>query len=466
MRGLRFVRGGGWLCLFLLGIVGMAAEGAAEIVPGPARDSDIRRDATVIAVEKVLPAVVNIEATAVRDVNDPDLRTMSDWFGWRYEPQYAEVPFSRGSGVVIDEEGYVLTNVHVIRDARRIFVKFNDGSEPIEAERVELSQRADVALLKLKAPSGRRFKAIHFAKDDDLLLGETVIALGNPFGLSSSVSKGILSSKARRGPARSAREKGADSQRQLDNDDWLQTDAAINPGNSGGPLVNLRGDLIGINVAVLRPDIGAQGIGFAIPIKRVQEALAEMLSGEAVRGYWFGAKLKPGVRPLTVQTVQPGSPAAQAGMHRDDLLLAVNGNPVDGIIEFNRALVAVGNRHDVALTVRRAGEKHELSLRLVEESSFFNNDLINSRLGFTVKTVGGTLVVSGVEPASPAAQAGLRSGIGLASVDGVAMSDLLQLAKYVYSKPKGAAIETGVIVYERTVFGVRQYEGSVTLKAR
>ena len=466
MKRLRLVFGLiGSVCL-LCNAAAAGGSDTLEPLPAPAREYDVRRDATVIAVEKALPSVVNIEATAVRDVNDTDARAMSEYFGWRYEPQYAEVPFSRGSGVVIDEEGYVLTNVHVIRGAQRIFVKFNDGTEPIEAERVELSQRTDVALLKLKAPPNQRFKAMRFAKDDDLLLGETVIALGNPFGLSSSVSKGILSSKARRGPPRNAKEKGAENARQLDTEDWLQTDAAINPGNSGGPLINLRGDLIGINVAVLRPEIGAQGIGFAVPIKRIQEALAEMLSGESVGGYWFGAKLKPGTRPLAVQTIQSGSPAAQAGLRKDDAILSINGTPVTGIIEFNRSLVAAGNRRDIGVLVRRGGQNQEITLRLVEESSYFNNELLRSRLGFTVKTLKGTLVIANVEQSSPAELARLRPGIGLVSVDGVEVNDILQLAKYVHSKPKGAPLETGVVVYERTVFGVRQYEGSVTLNTR
>jgi S1-C subfamily serine protease len=439
---------------------------AAEAIDStPTREYDIRRDATVVAIEKVMPCVVNIEATVVRDVNDPEARTMSEWFGWKYEPQYAEIPFSRGSGVVIDEEGYVLTNVHVVRGAERVFVKFNDGSEAIEAERLELNQRSDVALLKLKAP-GRRFKAIKYAKDDDLLLGETVIALGNPFGFSGSVSRGILSSKPRRGAPRSAKERGAESSRQLDTEDWIQTDAAINPGNSGGPLVNLRGELIGINVAVLRPEIGAQGIGFAVPVKRILEALAEMLSGESIGGFWFGARLKPEVRPLIVQAVQSGSPAAAAGLRKDDAILSVNGEPSSSMIDFNRALVANGDRRDIKITIRRAGETREATLRLVKESEFFNNDLLKARLGLTVRTVRNGLAVSSVEPSGPAARAGLQPGLGLYGADGVAVNDLVQFAKMVDSKPHGANMALELVVYERSLLGMRQYEANVEVKTR
>ena len=240
---------------------------------------DVRRDAVVEAIERVMPSVVNVEGSADVDPNSVDDRLMAEFFGWRLQ-QVQEAVVSRGSGVVIDEEGYVLTNVHVVDGVKRVFVKFNDGSDPIEAERVALNAAKDVALLRLKSP-GRKFPAVKFAKDDDLLLGETVIALGNPFGYAGSVSRGILSSRARRGPNEDR------SRGELDTLDWIQTDAAINPGNSGGPLINLRGDLIGINVATLRPQMGAQGIGFAIPIKRVNQALAEVLSGESVGRFWF-----------------------------------------------------------------------------------------------------------------------------------------------------------------------------------
>ena len=225
----------------------------AALVPAMAQQTDltktdpldVRRDATVEAIERVMPSVVNVEGSADVDPNSADDRLMAEFFGWRLQ-QVQEAVVSRGSGVIIDEEGYVLTNVHVVDGVKRVFVKFNDGSDPIEAERVALNAGKDVALLRLKSP-GRKFPAVKFAKDDDLLLGETVIALGNPFGYAGSVSRGILSSRARRGPNEDR------SRGELDTLDWIQTDAAINPGNSGGPLINLRGDLIGINVATLRP---------------------------------------------------------------------------------------------------------------------------------------------------------------------------------------------------------------------
>jgi len=420
---------------------------------------DVRRDATVEAIERVMPSVVNVEGSADVDPNSADDRLMAEFFGWRLQ-QVQEAVVSRGSGVVIDEEGYVLTNVHVVDGVKRVFVKFNDGSEPIEAERVALNAGKDVALLRLKAP-GRKFPAVKFAKDDDLLLGETVIALGNPFGYAGSVSRGILSSRARRGPNEDR------SRGDLDTLDWIQTDAAINPGNSGGPLINLRGDLIGINVATLRPQMGAQGIGFAIPIKRVNQALAEVLSGESVGRFWFGARLKAATRPLTIQAVQPGSPAEKAGLKPGDVISAVQGDPPSGIIEFNRALVKAGDASDIPLTIRRAGTFKELRLRLIEESDFFNNEYLSARAGFKVAAVrGGGFVVQSVDANGPAAAAGLKRGHLIRGLDRTEFPDVVTLARYLFSRAKGETVEVGVLVDQRSALGVYRQAGIATLKLR
>jgi serine protease Do len=452
------------LAVAALPSIARAEESETIEAPSP-KDIDVRRDATVIAVEKALPSVVNIETTALVDQNNYYDRWRAEFFGYGLRPP-AEKPVGAGSGVVVDEDGYIITNVHVIRGAKRIFVKFNDDSEPLEAERVALSAAKDVALLRIKAPKGKKFRSIKFAKDDDLLLGETVVALGNPFGFSGSVSRGILSSKNRRGPG----EESAEDDGSLGLADWLQTDAAINPGNSGGPLINLRGELIGINVAVLRPNIGAQGIGFAIPVRRLNEALAEVLSGDSVGKYWFGARLKPALKPLTVDAVAQGSPAARAGLKRDDVILTVNGDTPKGIIEFNRSLVAAGDDQTIKLVVRRDGARRELELRLVEETDFFNNNLIRRRTGMTLQPArGGGFVIGSVDRGTPAAIAGLQPGLAVLAVDGIPMTSLaspLGVAKHLHNQPVGATIELGLVVTERSAFGYRQYEAAAQLKLR
>ena len=451
--GLRALVLGGLGCLLPLGA---QQTGLPPSVPD---GTDLRRDATVQAVDRVMPSVVNVEGSADVDPNNESDRFMSEYFGWRLR-QVQEAVVSRGSGVVIDEEGYVLTNVHVVEGVKRVFVKFNDGSPPIEAERVALNAGKDVALLRLKS-GGKRFPAVKFAKDDDLLLGETVIALGNPFGYSGSVSRGILSSRARRGP-NEQREGG-----ELDTLDWLQTDAAINPGNSGGPLVNLRGELIGINVATLRPQVGAQGIGFAIPIRRVNQALAEVLSGESVDRYWFGARLKTATRPLTVQAVQPGSPADKAGLKAGDLITAVDDNPPSGIIEFNRALVKAGDARDIPLSIRRNGNHRELRLRLVEEADFFNDELVEARLGARLSLArGGGFVVQSVDSGGPAAKAGIQRGMRVRGFARTEFPDLVSLAKFLHSQARGTVLEAGVLVDQRTPLGVYRQTVEVPLTLR
>jgi S1-C subfamily serine protease len=417
---------------------------------------DARRDATVEAVEKVMPAVVNIATeTIVENELDDFFR---QFFG--YGRRGPDTEYSVGSGVIIDETGYVLTNDHVVKRANRIWVKLADRREPIEAEPIAGTSRSDVALLKLKAQPGERFTAVKFARDDDLLLGETVLALGNPFGLGGSVSRGILSSKNRRPPT---------PDEPLYVADWLQTDAAINPGNSGGALVNLRGELIGINVAMARE---GQGIGFAIPIKQVAEALAEIFTPEVFKSLWFGAQLQPNSVPVTVRSVQSGSPADKAGLRTGDRILQVGDQVPRDYIHVTELLTA-GERPDRPVVVQRGTDRRSLSVRLMPLE-----ELIRQKLGVTVKELSRALsanlglkprsglLVGGVDRGSPADQAGLGGGSVITSIEGVATPDLFSAANLLAAKPRGDSVRVGVIVpWERgRLAGYRS--GTVMLKVR
>jgi S1-C subfamily serine protease len=446
----------------LLAFAGSAPRAADEVPAAEAEalpatpPADLRRDATVLAVERVMPSVVNIATRTWVNRETAYERRLREFYGYQRRP---EANYSRGSGVVIDEDGYVLTNSHVVGEADDIWVQFFESDEAIPAERVELSQSKDVALLRLKPKAPRKFRAVKFAKDDDLILGETVIALGNPFGLGGSIAKGILSSKSRR-PS-----DAVPAGESLDIADWLQTDAAINPGNSGGPLVNLRGELIGLNVAVLSPGY-SQGIGFAIPIRRVNEALAEMLTGETVNGFWFGARLKPATRPLTVQHVQLGSPAAQVGLRPGDTILEANGKPAGSLIEFNRLLTAAKDRKPIDLLLRRDGAQHQAQLRLIDERVFFNNAYVRKRAGFTVRQSPNGFVVDAVERGGPAESARLRTGMLVATVDDQPADSLVTLAKAAYGKEPGQTLKLGIVFLERAGVFVRRYEGEVSLQLR
>jgi S1-C subfamily serine protease len=427
--------------LGVLLLAGLAVGPRAEAGTEP----DVRRDAAVQAVERVLPSIVNISTETLVEVRDPLEALFQDFFGPYYRRRPPDAQKSLGSGVIIDEAGYILTNFHVVRRANRITVTLVDGRE-FEAKELSRTAKSDVALLKLVTRGNEKFQAIRFAGDDDLLLGETVLALGDPFGLGVSVSRGILSSKTRRPPVDNG---------PLEMEDWLQTDAAINPGNSGGPLVNLRGDLIGLNVAVFRE---GQGIGFAIPVKRLSDAVSEIFTPEKVKGLWFGARLKPGPAGVVAATVEPGSPAEKAGLRVGDIIVRANERPVRTAIDVSRELIETGDKRQIGLQVQRRNEHRTCAVQLVPEREVFNAALIRQKLGLTVQELpadvaaqmglnaGDGLLITAVEKSSPAARANVIRGYVLRSVDGQAAESVKETARLLHAHKAGDTVELGLVV--------------------
>jgi serine protease Do len=461
----RASRSGRCAAIALLAYAGFGANTWAA-ASGPAvEERDIRRDATVEAVQRVMPAVVNIATEEIVTTREPLDNLFREFFDPYYRRRQPNTQYSLGSGVIIDEEGFVLTNFHVVGRASRVWVKLADGRE-YEAEKLVGTSFTDVALLKIKSKQNEKFTPVRFASDDDLLLGETVLALGNPFGLGGSVSKGILSSKSRRPAAENE---------PLDVLDWLQTDAAINPGNSGGPLINLRGDLIGINVAVYRE---GQGIGFAIPVKRVSQALSEIYSPEVLESLWFGARVRPGSPPLQVASVQVESPAGKAGLRAGDHILQINGKSPKGFIDFNRQLIEAKDKKDVTLTIQRGNDRRTLNLRLTPEKDFFNSDLFRKKTGLTVQELTAELaqsmglprvqgiLVAGVDRGSPAGQAELQRGMVITSIDGQALSSVVTAAKLAYGKSKGEKIALEVVFPRQRGAFIEYRQGAIELKLR
>jgi serine protease Do len=465
---LQIKAGTGWRLPHLLvaaWILALAPGGNAR-----AAEADVRRDASVCAVEKVMPCVVNIATETIIPVQDPFEDLFRQFWGPYHRRQPPHSQYSLGSGVVIDEEGYILTNDHVVRRADKISVKFCTGTNFYTATVVASDEKSDVALLKLNARPGEKFQAIQLAREDDLLLGETVLALGNPFGLGGSVTRGILSSKSRVPPKEGQR---------LNIPNWLQTDASINVGNSGGPLVNLRGELIGINVAVLNEYMGqpAQGIGFAIPIKRVLEALSDIFPTEFVKSYWFGARVKVGTTPLVITSVQPQSPAGKAGLQTGDAIQQVNGKAPKSFIDFAE-LLASGAEKSETLAVQRGAAQKDITVRLVPEKSVFNAQMIRDKLGLKLEDMtqrtaerygldaSDGFYVAAVDPDSPAGAAGMQSGMLITSIDGQLPSDLCEAAKLLYAKKKGDTVQLGFPVLQRMgAFNVRS-QGVVELAVR
>jgi serine protease Do len=426
----------GWLTLAFLPLP------APAVTPG----ADVRRDAAVEATEKVMPCVVNIATATMVEVPDFYQDLLREFYGLQTPARRREQPYEIGSGVIIDEEGYVLTNLHVLRRASRVQVKLWDG-RVYNAEPIVATTQKDVALLKLKAKPGEKFQAIKFAKDDDLLLGETVLALGNPYGLGGSVARGILSSKNRR---------PASGNEPLDFPDWLQTDAAINPGNSGGPLINLRGELIGINVAVVRQGQG-MGAGFAIPVKQISAALAEFFTPEVANALWFGARVvQPGADPLVISVVQTGSPADRAGLRAGQRIVQVNGGIPRDLVDFNR-LVTANKNHAAALQVEQNGERRTLKAQLVPFDDLISQKLGLLLLNLTPQTAatfrakpGEGLFIEEVKKNGPAEKAQLQRGFLVTAIDGRSTGNLMNVADVLSTKKSGDGVTLTVVVPPRT----------------
>ncbi|MCW5552390.1 MAG: trypsin-like peptidase domain-containing protein [Verrucomicrobiae bacterium] len=408
--------------------------------------TDVRRDATVLAIEKAKPSVVNIATARIVEYRDFYQELLRQFYGAHTPSRRREQLDSIGSGVIIHEDGYVLSNLHVVRRASRVQVKLWDGTI-YDAEPVVGTEQSDVALLRLKAPPGKKFQAIQLAEDDDLLLGETVLALGNPYGLGESVSRGILSSKNRRPPV---------GDEPLEIADWLQTDAAINPGNSGGPLINLRGELIGLNVAVYQ----GQGIGFAIPVKQVSAALSQFFAPELTDELWLGVRLQANSSPPVITAVQPGSPAEKAGLRPGQQVLQVNGQAVNNLIGFTK-LVAAAGRNTLNLLVAQNQDRRSVRVTLVPFP-----ELIREKLGLVLDSpTPQGLLISEVEANSPADRAQLQRGFLLAAMDGQPTRDLWKVGNLLTTKQPGDQVQLMVVVPRRSGGGYPR-QVAVTLRVR
>ncbi len=381
-------------------------------------------------VKKALPAVVNISTTRVMKTrpappffSDPFFR---DFFGFDHE---FDMPRERresglGSGVIISPDGYILTNDHVVREATEILVSLADGRE-LDAEVVGSDPKTDIAVLKVEAED---IPHLPLGDSSEVEVGDIVLAMGNPFGIGQTVTMGIVSATGRGGLNIEAYE------------DFIQTDAAINPGNSGGPLVNVRGDVIGINTAIISRSGGNQGIGFAVPSNMAREVMEQLIDkGRVVRG-WLGVLIQPvnssvaqafdleEAKGALVGDVEPGSPAAEAGLETGDVILEVNGEPVEDVRDLRLKIARAGPDQTVNLQVVRDGKQMDVPVtlgELPEEQEMARRDgpgsapldgvevddltpQIARQLGLPRDTFG--VVVTRVQPGSSAAEAGLRRG--------------------------------------------------------
>ena len=366
-------------------------------------EASVRHEsATVRAVRAARPSVVNIHGH----------KTVRQPRGKRGGEEYRRVN-GMGTGVIIDERGYIVTNHHVVEGVQQIRVTLASG-RTTTARLIAHDLETDLAVIKIRSNSD--LPTINIGTSSDLLPGETVIAVGNAYGYEHTVTQGIISALHRS-------VKVSDSQIY---DDLIQTDASINPGNSGGPLLNVDGEMIGVNVAVR---VGAQGIGFALPVDQVMEVTSDLMSIANLENHWHGltGKTQGGsmVKKFEVDSVAKNSPAQKAGIMSGDVIAEVAGIPIERALDLERSLLGRSLKEDIKVKVIRNKKPLTLQFALSQRLSTREpgtNERAWQLLGMRLIKVsaskvrqtnpryrGGLKVVS-VRPSSHAARQGIRRG--------------------------------------------------------
>jgi serine protease Do len=384
---------GGWLWLNSFAC-GVPQAGAQES----------RRSALVVAVEHARSAIVNIHG----EKTIPAETAAAEKSGGKPEAKRVN---GMGTGVLVDERGYILTNFHVVDGVKKITVTTADR-ETFIAQLVSRDTKTDLAVIKIK--SHEKLPVIDIGTSSDLMPGETVIAVGNAYGYEHTVTRGIISALHRTVQVSDAQ----------NYEDLIQTDASINPGNSGGPLLNIEGKMIGLNVAVRA---GAQGIGFAIPADKVLEVAADLLSTRRLDHTWHGLIAKPVIddEGVVLESVDDQSPAAESGLQSGDIIRAVGRQHVCRALDLERALLGHHPGEKIPVEAQRDGQRLQVSLVLASapEAAEEPGDPIWEMIGLDARPIAarqfqhhprtryrGGLLVQDVRPESPAAKQGIRRG--------------------------------------------------------
>ncbi len=379
-------------------------------------------------LEKTTPAVVSIAVSGTQTSRQQVPEMFRYFFGGPQE-QVQERPFrGLGSGVIIDaENGYVVTNNHVVDKADEITVKLTDGRE-FMAKKIGSDPQSDIALLKIDPDN---LTALNLANSDDLRVGDFVVAIGNPFGLSQTVTSGIVSALGRSGLNIGGYE------------DFIQTDAAINRGNSGGALVNLKGELVGINTAIFGPNGGNVGIGFAIPSNMMNNLVSQLIEfGEVRRGLLgiigedVGAGLAEAMQSdvkkgAFVSEVQPDSAAEKGGLQAGDIITELNGRTISGFQELRAKIASMGAGAELEVTVIRKGERVKLDVILgdASQNELTAEEMLPALEGATFangednKGNAGVRVTD-IEAGSPAARIGLQEDDVIIAVNRTRVNNL------------------------------------------
>ncbi|GGB94244.1 serine endoprotease DegQ [Marinobacterium zhoushanense] len=374
-------------------------------------------------LEKVNAAVVNIATFSTQQVYNP---LLSDPFFRRFfnipegqaQPRHQRRQASAGSGVIVDQnQGTIITNYHVIKGADEIQVQLLDG-RTFEAELIGADPEVDIAVLNIKAD---RLSALPLADSDSLKVGDFVVAIGNPFGLGQTITTGVVSALGRTGLGIEGFE------------NFIQTDASINPGNSGGALVNLNGELVGINTAIIAPGGGNVGIGFAIPVNMMRNVADQILDvGEVTRGQ-IGVAIQDltpelqqafdianGQQGVLVTDVIKDSEAEKAGLKAGDLILEVDGKPTPNSGQLRHRIAFTGVGETVRLTLIRESKKMDVDVKVGKSATLTSDVRLHKLLDgvtFANSPDGRGVVIAELDPQSSAAAAGLRSNDVILSVN-------------------------------------------------
>ncbi len=384
-------------------VLGVLAIWGLSIPVSATLGSDLRRSPVVIAIESARPSVVNISGEkTISSQASSQMGRQDD--GRRVN--------GMGTGVVIDPRGYIVTNHHVVNGVRRIRVSLADGTE-FSAKLVERDEDTDLAIIKIDM--GDPLPVIDIGQSSDLMLGETVVAIGNAYGYPGTATEGIISELHR--PVQVS-----DAQFY---DDLIQTSAAINPGNSGGPLLNIDGEMIGINVAVRA---GAQGIGFAIPVDQALEVVAELLADHGSATIWHGVRLDncDGTTGTAIDSVAEDSPASESGLQPGDVVTLIDELEIERAIDFHRSMLQRSPGEKLGLTVLRDGESVAVEMELARAPTGSRPKAsgdVWSMLGMKLEPIPedefnerfqtmyrGGLTVKALRPRGPAESRGIRSG--------------------------------------------------------
>ncbi len=392
-------------------------------------------------LEQATPAVVHISVEGSREVRQRLPEAFRHFFGQRGQGEYREErPFrGLGSGVVINaEKGYIVTNNHVIQDAKNIDVRLKDG-RTFKAKKLGADPESDIALLQIEA---KKLTEIPLADSDKLRVGDFAIAIGNPFGLEQTVTSGIVSALGRGGLGIEGFE------------DFIQTDAAINSGNSGGALVNMRGELIGINTAILGPNGGNIGIGFAIPTNMMKNLVDQIIEHGEIRRGSLGIRGQDVSSDLTeamnlkvsrgafVNEVVPDSAAEKAGLKSGDVIISMNGNKISSFGELRAKVATLGAGRKAELGILRDGKERTVSVTLQEISS---GQVAASQMhpmldGAELSNADSGVKVGSVANNSAAAQIGLTEGDVIIGVNRQRINNVADLRKALDNRSGVAAL--------------------------